>query len=118
MTTAKGIFSPFFKVKTRQSAFQNEPHPIRQVDGHDVEGIVEAPYETDITDALVSGKNHIELTLHGWLRNALGPHHMAEAPGRVKFISPGNYMNYADFTESYDCVPFGVERIYIKTLAK
>ena len=89
-----------------------------KVNGHDVEGIVEAPYETDITNALVSGKNHIELTLHGWLRNALGPHHMAEAPGRVKFISPGNYMNYADFTESYDCVPFGVERIYIKTLAK
>ncbi len=48
------------------------------VNGIDVETKLWEPYEWDISNLIVSGRNQIEITVINNLRNMLGPHHLPE----------------------------------------
>ena len=78
--------------------------------------IISAPYELDITDLLTEGENSIAVTLHGSLRNMIGPHHINKAPVLIKFSSPADFTSHANFSETYNCVPFGVGGISVSVL--
>lgn len=77
--------------------------------------------KADITDLLVIGKNEIEILLRASLRNFFGPHHVLGDPeplgvNPMQFTHRGNWMGgmAPTFTEKYQCVPFGIDRIIMK----
>ncbi len=53
------------------------------VNGEPVGHIAFQPWELDVTDHIRPGKNTIEITVVGTLKNTLGPHHAGEMVGRA-----------------------------------
>lgn len=53
------------------------------VNGEPVGHIAFQPWELDVTDHIRPGKNTIEVTVVGTLKNTLGPHHAGEMVGRA-----------------------------------
>lgn len=74
----------------------------------------------DITNLLSVGENNIEVTINSSLRNLFGPHHFkhqAEPLGVSPYLfnfrgSWGNGVS-GDYTDKYNSVPFGVDKIEI-----
>lgn len=52
-----------------------------KVNGQPAGHIVSAPWECDITSALKNGRNVVEITVVGTLKNTLGPHHAGSGLG-------------------------------------
>ena len=48
-----------------------------------------APYEVDLSDVLIPGKNTVKITLVNNLRNLLGPHH--HVGGEIFAVSPASF---------------------------
>lgn len=57
-----------------------------RINGREVAAVMWSPYELDVSEYLVAGKNEIELTLLGNLRNMQGPFHLKE--GESYSVSP------------------------------
>lgn len=75
----------------------------------------------DITDILAAGENDVEITLNSSLRNLFGPHHFKTQPEPLA-VSPYNFefrgkwqngKNPDDYTDEYNCVPFGAAKIVV-----
>jgi hypothetical protein len=60
-----------------------------RVNGQDVGALAWRPYRVEITDALRTGENAIELILYHSLRNLLGPHHNAQ--GEPQSVGPASF---------------------------
>ena len=86
------------------------------VNGREAGDILSAPYELDITELLVDGENSIAICLHGSLRNMIGPHHISKAPVLIKFSSPADFTSHAGFSDTYNCVRFGIGGISVSVL--
>jgi len=76
----------------------------------------------NLSDYLVKGKNKIEITLTASARNMLGPHHFAPANdphgvGHYQFDFRGTWKDgkAPDFTENYNLVSFGLDKIVLET---
>ena len=78
----------------------------------------------DITDILKAGENKLEIVLRSSLRNLFGPHHY-QCEGDPFFVAPnlftmrGEWKNGEDaqnYTPEYKTVPFGVDKILLKSL--
>ncbi len=98
-----------------------------KVNGQDIGMLSWAPYQLEITDALISGENQVTLTLVNSLRNLLGPHHQQRAEltrvgpysfkGTGGFPDPRGDKNWEDlrltdaplrlWTDTYTHIPFG-----------
>lgn len=82
-------------------------------------------YDTkrDITHLLRRGSNHIRITLSSSLRNMMGPLHYAPvyeptAVGPYCFTMRGSWKDGTShhYTPEYQTVPFGVDRIIVKSV--
>ena len=60
-----------------------------RINGKEVAAVMWSPYELDVSEYLVAGKNEIELTLLGNLRNMQGPFHLKE--GECYSVSPWRF---------------------------
>jgi hypothetical protein len=60
-----------------------------RVNGQDVGALAWRPYRVEITDALRTGENTIELILYHSLRNLLGPHHNGQ--GEPQSVGPASF---------------------------
>ena len=108
-----------------------------RVNGKDLPALYCSPWETDITDALQTGINKLELTLTGSLRNLMGPYHCvggefymlgpATFSGKDSWpnIEPGDNDWYEKrktgstrlWRDDYYCIPFGIlERPVLKEI--
>ncbi len=78
-----------------------------KVNDEEIGSIPFPPYRGDITDALKTGANTVEIEVAGSLRNAYGPHHIKEDayPDR---IGPEAFRNEENWTDSYSFVPYGL----------
>jgi hypothetical protein len=65
-----------------------------------------APYEVDVTSALKSGRNHIEIEVCGSPRNLLGPNHLSER--RPAWTGPHQFIDLAHWVEERNLVPYGL----------
>ncbi len=54
-----------------------------EVNGNDAGIIGWPPYQLDITDHVIEGKNEISVIVYGSLKNVLGPHHNVNSKGLV-----------------------------------
>ena len=79
----------------------------------------------DITPFLRIGKNEVRIVLKAGLRNLFGPHHSKNYPFYP--ISEPNLFTYRtkwkngkckEYTDEYQCVPFGLERVEILLFSK
>ena len=78
------------------------------VNGKEIQTMMWAPFECDISDHLVVGHNEIKLTLVNNLRNLMGPHH--HTAGEITEVYPSSFFkeespfsgdNSSKFTEKY-----------------
>lgn len=53
------------------------------VNGKEAGHIVSRPYECDVTSAMKTGENRVEVIVYGTLKNTLGPHHGDTALGKA-----------------------------------
>jgi hypothetical protein len=60
-----------------------------KVNDHELEPMIFSPWETEITDAVREGENHIEILLVNSLRNLLGPHH--NSGGELNEVGPVSF---------------------------
>ena len=78
-----------------------------RLNGQSAEAIAWPPYEMDITDALKSGSNHLEIEVMSSRRNLLGPLHLTEKyppwTGSGQFYSTGD-----QWTDEYVSLPYGL----------
>ncbi len=108
------------------------------INNQNFEPICWSPYQLNISKALQKGENHIQIKLTNSLRNLLGPHHQQRGEivrvGPVSFGGKGGFPDPrgdADWynkrikkeplkiwTDTYYCVPFGIENISISTTEK
>ncbi len=108
------------------------------INNQNLEPVCWSPYQIDITKALKEGDNHIQIKLTNSLRNLLGPHHQKRGEivrvgpvsfgGKGGFPDPRGDANWYDkrlhkeplkiWTDTYYCIPFGIENINISTTEK
>ncbi len=72
-----------------------------RVNGKDAGIILWRPYELDLSPYLKAGKNLVELTLYGSLRNLLGPHHLEE--GESYCVSPATFFQDETIWGNWGC---------------
>ena len=86
-----------------------------KVNGKNADKIMWQPYEVDISDLLNEGKNDIEITITGSLRNLLGPFHLSD--GENHWVAPKCFFHESpiwcggvnpNWTDSYCFVEFGM----------
>ncbi len=122
---------PFFKGElTLEGSFawQGEGRVILHLDGrfmmaemqiNGAEAAMVLDSKQDITKCLQKGENTVKIVLRSSLRNLFGPHHFKPVPEPMG-VSPYNFVfrghwgeGYpADYTDTYNSVPFGVKEIY------
>lgn len=78
-----------------------------KVNGKPVGVIAYDPYELDISKYAMAGKNSIEITVIGSLKNLLGPHHHSPKPG---LASPWHWRNIWKYPagKDYDVYDYGL----------
>ncbi|NLM75880.1 MAG: hypothetical protein GX187_07300 [Clostridiaceae bacterium] len=59
------------------------------INGNPVKSILWAPFEVDITEYVVNGRNEITLQLYGSNRNLFGPHHHID--GELYRVGPMSF---------------------------
>ena len=90
-----------------------------KVNGHELPPVIWKPFALKLDDLLQEGRNSIEITLTGSLRNMLGPHHLEEgesyAVGPASFYKDKGVFSHGrdDWNEGYCFVEFGVEGLRI-----
>jgi len=84
-----------------------------RVNGQQMGTIAWPPHRVDITEGLRAGENVVEIELVGTLRNLLGPHH--RAGGDLAWTGPGDFRDKSRWTDDYILVPFGFDRVTLKT---
>ncbi len=76
----------------------------------------------DITEFLKKGENEVVIVVRSSLRNLFGPHHFRPEPEPMG-VSPYHFEFRgcwqgkdlpADYTEQYNSVPFGAEKILLR----
>ncbi|MFC1537831.1 glycosyl hydrolase [Candidatus Latescibacterota bacterium] len=77
------------------------------VNDEDVGVIPFPPYRGDITGALKNGDNVIEIEVAGSLRNVYGPLHYKKT-GNIARTGPEQFRDEANWTDSYNFVPYGL----------
>lgn len=103
-----------------------------RLNGKLIGDVCKAPYELPLGETFAAGENRLEITLTGTLRNLLGPYH--RPAGEIGQVwagydmpnkpwlgrTPGNLdweekrtLDSADWTDSYHCLPFGFEKLYL-----
>lgn len=60
-----------------------------KINGKEFAPLIYSPWETEISDALKEGENHVEITLINSLRNLLGPHH--HTGGELTGVGPASF---------------------------
>ena len=68
-----------------------------KVNGKDVATKLYAPYNVELGDYLVEGKNKFEITIINNLRNMMGPHHLKNEEER--WVSPGTFYKESNIFE-------------------
>ena len=93
-----------------------------KVNGKDA-GLAALSNGMDLSKLLQKGKNVLEITITSSMRNMLGPHHLARDPeptgvGHYAFDFRGTWKDgkAPDFTEKYNLVNFGLEKISLINL--
>ncbi len=76
------------------------------VNGQKTEAIITEPWEIDITESCVEGKNKLAIEVVGSLRNTFGPlHHRALSPG---WCGPGQFVDRNNWIDSYQFEDYGL----------
>jgi len=80
-----------------------------RVNGKEAGKLAWRPHRLDVSGLLVQGENEIEVELVGSLHNLLGPHH--HKAGELLSVGPGSFQDWANWTDEYTFVPFGLGRV-------
>ena len=105
------------ETENRSVAFSNLCSTVTEVkiNGADAGTVMWQPYEVNALNLLRQGKNSIEITVTGNLRNLLGPHHLSE--GECFAVAPRKFFHNSpiwskgqnpDWVDSYCFVEFGL----------
>jgi hypothetical protein len=84
-----------------------------RVNGQQMGTVAWPPHRLDVTEGLRAGENVVEIELVGTLRNLLGPHH--RAGGDLAWTGPSDFRDKSRWTDDYILVPFGFDRVTLKT---
>ena len=117
MTFKQAVNLTDAECKNRTIKFDRLPSNVTKVkvNGNDAGIVMWQPYEIDISKYLHSGKNEIEITVTGNLRNLLGPFHLKE--GENYWVSPPCFLHESpiwcgginkNWDDSYCFVEFGL----------
>ncbi len=75
--------------------------------------IQQPPYQIDITNKLISGKNQIEIIIYGSLKNLLGPHHGTIGSSYSRgMVRPPSFKTAPDIQpkgSDYDMIEYGLQ---------
>jgi len=66
------------------------------------------PYVFDVTEHIEEGRNEVRVVAATTLFNLMGPNRVAGIED-VLFVGPHTFVNFANFTERYALLPFGIE---------
>ena len=117
MTFEKEVDLSAGETENRSVAFSNLCSTVTEVkiNGADAGTVMWQPYEVNALNLLRQGKNSIEITVTGNLRNLLGPHHLSE--GECFAVAPRKFFHNSpiwskgqnpDWVDSYCFVEFGL----------
>jgi hypothetical protein len=76
-----------------------------KVNGSDIGATPFPPYRADITGALISGTNEVEIEVFGSLRNIVGPLHTRQDDGSP--LTPDSFADGESWTDEYILEPYG-----------
>lgn len=65
------------------------------------------PYVFDVTEFIQAGQNEVRLVAATTLFNLMGPNRIAGIED-VQFVGPHTFIDFANFTERYTLLPFGI----------
>ena len=77
------------------------------VNGKDCGLITWAPWEADVTKAVKNGRNDIEISVIGSLRNTMGPLHHT-AGDELDWVGPGEFRANGHWTDEYQFAQYGM----------
>lgn len=85
-----------------------------RVNGRPAGAITHQPWQCDVTQAVVSGTNRIEVVVYGTLKNTLGPHHMGHIVGKAW---PHSFQTAPETGppagDAYDTIAYGLHRPFV-----
>lgn len=76
-----------------------------RVNGVECGFLASEPWHVEITDALKTGTNEIEIEVVSTLRNTFGPLHLKE---HIPWVGPGEFVNDANWEPTYHFHPYGL----------